>query len=253
MTKGREKSDDRVVPEAHRKTGRTDASRGGKAITAREATGQLRLAFETADSPQGAVAGTGRGEPPPVPRAVPKSNDTSSMSTSPVATMEKVASRENLERAWEHVAANDGAAGPDKQSVDAMRSCIEQTLQALHDDLLAGRYRPGAIRRVWIPKSGGGQRGLGIPNVVDRIVQQAVHQVLSPLFDPFFHESSHGFRPGRTSNCPRHGDRHGRPHEWGDAFVVHGEVWLSPSEAAARRRQSRLAKTELTSRKRVLH
>jgi RNA-directed DNA polymerase len=198
MTKGREKSDDRVVPEGRRKAVPTDASRGGKAITAREATGQLRLAFETADSPQGAVAGTGRGEPPPVPRAVPKSNDTSSMSTSPVATMEKVASRENLERAWEHVAANDGAAGPDKQSVDAMRSCIEDTLQTLHDDLLAGRYRPGAIRRVWIPKSGGGQRGLGIPNVVDRIVQQAVHQVLSPLFDPTFHESSHGFRPGRS-------------------------------------------------------
>jgi group II intron reverse transcriptase/maturase len=96
------------------------------------------------------------------------------------------------------VAANDGAAGPDKQSVEAMRSCIDETLQALRNDLLAGRYRPGAIRRVWIPKSGGGQRGLGIPNVVDRIVRQAVHQVLSPLYDPGFHESSHGFRPGRS-------------------------------------------------------
>lgn len=198
MKKGREKSDGRVVPDGRRKAVATGTSRGGKATTAREATGQLRLTFETADSPQGDVAGTGRGEPLPVPRAVPKSNDTSSTSTSPEATMERVASGGNLTRAWEHVAANDGAAGPDKQSVEAMRGCIDETLQALRNDLLAGRYRPGAIRRVWIPKSGGGQRGLGIPNVVDRIVQQAVHQVLSPLYDSDFHGSSHGFRPGRS-------------------------------------------------------
>jgi RNA-directed DNA polymerase len=112
--------------------------------------------------------------------------------------METVADRYNLTRAWKHVAANDGAAGPDKQSVQSMRSCIDDVLLALHDDLLAGRYRPGAIRRVWIPKSGGGQRGLGIPNVIDRIVQQALHQVLSPLYEPDFHESSHGFRPARS-------------------------------------------------------
>ena len=112
--------------------------------------------------------------------------------------MEKVADRDNLTRAWEHVAANDGAAGPDRQSIEQMRRCIDDVLLTLHDDLLEGRYRPGTIRRVWIPKSGGGQRGLGIPNVVDRIVQQAVHQVLSPLYEPSFHGSSHGFRPGRS-------------------------------------------------------
>ena len=65
-------------------------------------------------------------------------------------------------------------------------------------DLLAGSYRPGAIRRAYIPKAGGGQRGLGIPDVIDRVVHEAVRQVLEPLCEPTFHPSSHGFRPGRS-------------------------------------------------------
>jgi hypothetical protein len=73
-----------------------------------------------------------------------------------------------------------------------------ERVSSLHHALLEGSYRPGMIRRVWIPKAGGGQRGLGIPNVVDRIVQQAVHQVLSPQLEQTFHDSSHGFRPGRS-------------------------------------------------------
>src|SRR5579863_950095 len=180
---GQEKSDGRVVPEARRKTGRTDASRGGKVATARETMGQLFLAFETAVTPQGNVAGADRGEPLSAPCAEPKSNDTNNTHPSPAteATMEAVANRENLKRSWQQVATNDGAAGPDKQSVDSMRERIDETLEALGHELLAGSYRPGAIRRVWIPKASGGQRGLGIPNVIDRIVQQAVHQVLSPM------------------------------------------------------------------------
>ena len=71
-------------------------------------------------------------------------------------------------------------------------------LPKLQADLLAGRYTPGGIRRVFIPKAGGGQRGLGIPDVIDRVVQEAVRQVLEPLWEPTFHPSSHGFRPGRS-------------------------------------------------------
>jgi group II intron reverse transcriptase/maturase len=70
-------------------------------------------------------------------------------------------------------------------------------LPKLRVDLLEGRYQPGDIRRVWIPKPDGGQRGLGIPNVIDRWVQEAIRLVLEPIFEPGFHPSSHGFRPGR--------------------------------------------------------
>jgi len=113
-------------------------------------------------------------------------------------TMEEVAKDENLRRAFAKVASNDGAPGADRRSVDEVRKHLDRVLQTLHHQLLDGSFRPGLVRRVWIPKGGGGQRGLGIPNVVDRIAQQAVHQVLSPHYEPSFHEASHGFRPGRS-------------------------------------------------------
>ena len=128
---------------------------------------------------------------------MPKARNTKGLAL-PAMTMEEVASEDNLMRAFEKVASNDGAPGPDRQSVDEVREHLDVVLPALHRELLEGTYQPGLIRRVWIPKAGGGQRGLGIPNVVDRIVQQAVHQVLSPNYEPTFHESSHGFRPGRS-------------------------------------------------------
>jgi group II intron reverse transcriptase/maturase len=113
-------------------------------------------------------------------------------------TMEEVASDENLRRAFEGVARNKGAAGPDGQAIEEVRKHLEEILSAMQRELLAGRYQPGMIRRVWIPKPGGGERGLGIPNVVDRVAQQAVHQVLGPNYDPTFHDGSHGFRSGRS-------------------------------------------------------
>jgi group II intron reverse transcriptase/maturase len=115
-----------------------------------------------------------------------------------VMTMEAVASDVNLLRAFERVAANDGAPGVDRESVAEVAAHLDAVVSGLHQTLLDGTYQPGLVRRVWIPKSGGGQRGLGIPNVVDRIVQQAVHQVLSPHFEMTFHDGSHGFRPGRS-------------------------------------------------------
>lgn len=187
-----------MVPQGRRKVVPTaDVGRGGKSTTASEQAGQLGLLLETADSPQGADGGAEAGRPVPASRAVPKSRNTK-RSVLPAMTMEEVASEENLMRAFERVASNDGAPGPDRQSVDEVREHFGEVLPALNRSLLDGSYRPGLIRRVWIPKAGGGQRGLGIPNVVDRIVQQAVHQVLSPHYEPTFHASSHGFRPGRS-------------------------------------------------------
>lgn len=103
-----------------------------------------------------------------------------------------------LRGAFQQVAANRGAPGPDRQSIEQVREHLNELLPALEAALTTDSYRPGDIRRVWIPKSGGGQRGLGIPNVVDRVVQEAVRRVLEPLYEPTFHEASHGFRPKRS-------------------------------------------------------
>ncbi len=190
--KGQEKSDRRIVP---RNGGNAP---GGRSATASKMMGQLELFSETADNPKGNVAGMDPGKPGPAPSAVPKSETTTGSVPSATMTMEEVTSHENLMRAFQHVASRQGAPGPDRQSIDEARDRLDETLRRLQRELLAGAYRPGMIRRVWIPKPGGGQRGLGIPNVVDRWVQQAVLQVMNPQYDPTFHDSSHGFRPGRS-------------------------------------------------------
>jgi group II intron reverse transcriptase/maturase len=136
----------------------------------------------------------------------------------PAMTMEEVAKEGNLRRAFARVAANDGAPGPDRRAVSEVHRHLDTVLSALTRTLLDESYRPGLIRRVWIPKAGGGERALGIPNVVDRIVQQAVHQVLSPNYEPTFHASSHGFRPGRS--CHTAIDEAKRHLEDGHEWVV---------------------------------
>jgi group II intron reverse transcriptase/maturase len=199
MATGREKSDGREVPEGRRKAVPTarETERGGKATTARKEAGQLELFFETADSPRG---DDGRADPDrsvSAKAALPKSKASPSKALPPM-TMEEVADEENLKRAFGNVARNDGAPGPDRRTIKEVAGHLGEILPALHRDLLDGTYQPGMIRRAWIPKAGGGQRGLGIPDVVDRVVQQAVYQVLNPHFDPTFHESSHGFRENRS-------------------------------------------------------
>ena len=200
MAKGREESDGREVPKSRRKsvlTALQNWMRGGKATTASKQTRQLGLFSETADSPKGDDDEADEGLPPPATIAVPKSENTKGQVTSAM-TMEEVASYGNLMCAFGRVASNDGAPGPDRKSIEEVAAHLGELVPALSRALLEGSYQPGNIRRVWIPKSGGGQRGLGIPNVVDRLVQQAVHQVLSPQYEPTFHGSSHGFRPGRS-------------------------------------------------------
>jgi group II intron reverse transcriptase/maturase len=159
---------------------------------------QLGLPFGTAEVREaraervdGEVEG---GRPASATRAKPKPKSNEQRVAS--VTMEEVAGR--LNEAFEKVASNKGAAGPDGQSIEQVREHLDELLPSLGHALLSGSYRPGDVRRVWIPKAGGGRRGLGIPNVVDRMVQQAVRAVLEPLYEPTFHDASHGFRPGRS-------------------------------------------------------
>jgi RNA-directed DNA polymerase len=114
--------------------------------------------------------------------------------------MEKIASSANLNQAYKRVKANRGAPGVDGMTVDDLRPWIAANKDALLTALLKGGYQPQPVRGVEIPKPGGGKRQLGIPTVVDRLVQQAVLQVLEPLLDPSFSGSSFGFRPGRGAH-----------------------------------------------------
>lgn len=198
MVKGQQESDDFVVPEGRRKPVQTAAvGRGGKEVTASEAMEQLELWRGTADSPQGVGGGDESGKPGSERRPMPKPRTKKSAHPSAM-TIEEIADETNLMRAFLKVASNKGAPGPDRQSIDEVRKVLPTLLPKLRVALLQGSYRPGQIRRVWIPKPGGGQRGLGIPNVIDRVVQQAVHEVLGPQIDRGFHASSHGFRPGKS-------------------------------------------------------
>lgn len=114
--------------------------------------------------------------------------------------LERVASARNLATALHHVASNKGAPGVDGRSVEDVVASSHEVLPALREALLSDTYEPGCIRRVWIPKPTGGHRGLGIPNVIDRVVQQAILQVLEVIYEPTFHTSSHGFRRGRGAH-----------------------------------------------------
>src|SRR4051812_14574122 len=118
----------------------------------------------------------------------------------PTRLLEEVASEANLARALLNVVRNKGAPGIDGQTVEEAEAQAPRLLADLRRDLLAGRFCPGDIRRVWLPKPGGGERGLGIPNVATRVVQQAVLQGLEPIYEPTFHSSSHGFRPDRGAH-----------------------------------------------------
>lgn len=117
-----------------------------------------------------------------------------------VNLMEEVTERDNLNRAYRQVRANKGAAGVDGMSVDDVRAWIAGHKDAFIASLLDGSYQPQLVRGVEIPKPGGGVRQLGIPTVVDRLVQQAILQVLEKILDPTFSASSFGFRPGRGAH-----------------------------------------------------
>jgi RNA-directed DNA polymerase len=138
--------------------------------------------------------------------------------------IDKVYARPNLERAWRHVAANGGAPGSDGLTIERFAEHADERLAQLAADLRAKTYRPQPVRRVFIPKSGGGPRPLGIPSVRDRIVQQALRQILEPIFEAKFSSRSHGFRPEK--GCPT-------ALSVVDRAVQHGYQWVVDADLQA--------------------
>jgi len=114
--------------------------------------------------------------------------------------MEEVLRRENLIAAHARVVSNGGAPGVDGMTVEALEGHCREHWPRIREELRSGRYQPQPVRKVEIPKPGGGVRMLGIPTVLDRMIQQALLQVLTPIFDPTFSADSYGFRPGRGAH-----------------------------------------------------
>lgn len=187
-----------AVPQGRRKTPPTRGVKhpgGGKGSPDPQQVRQLELPLATAEAPATEADG-GRATQLRVasPRAAPKARVKNRRDVP--ATMEEVV--DALRDAFSNVARNKGAPGPDGRSISWVRKHLEEILPEASRELQEGTYVPGNIRRVWIPKSSGGLRGLGIPDVVDRMVMEAVRLVLEPLYEPTFHPQSHGFRPGRS-------------------------------------------------------
>jgi RNA-directed DNA polymerase len=131
--------------------------------------------------------------------------------------MEAVVARENLLKAYQQVVANKGAAGVDGMTVEQLKPYLQAHWAQIKEALLQGTYQPQPVRCVEIPKQNGGVRQLGIPTVLDRLIQQALHQMLAPIFEPDFSESSYGFRPGRSAQQAVAQAR---------AYVAEGRRWV---------------------------
>ena len=113
--------------------------------------------------------------------------------------LEKVLDRDNLNRAYRRVKANKGASGVDGMTVDEALPWLKEHREELLESIRNGKYKPSPVRRVEIPKDNGGVRKLGIPTVIDRIIQQAIAQVLTPIYEPKFSDGSYGYRPHRSA------------------------------------------------------
>jgi group II intron reverse transcriptase/maturase len=114
--------------------------------------------------------------------------------------LEKILDRDNLNAAYQRVKRNGGAAGIDGMTVDEMFPYLKEHGWEIVQNIKAGKYKPQPVRRVEIPKPDGGVRLLGVPTVIDRMIQQAIVQVLQPIFEPTFSDNSYGFRPGRNAH-----------------------------------------------------
>ena len=136
----------------------------------------------------------------------------------PGELLEKTLERENMKRAYQRVKQNGGAPGVDGMDTATLAEYLKTNWETIKEQLRTGTYRPQPVKRVDIPKPGGGMRALGIPTVLDRLIQQALLQTLTPLFDPHFSPESYGFRPGkRAHDAIRRAQEHIRA---GHRFVV---------------------------------
>ncbi len=113
--------------------------------------------------------------------------------------MLRVVSRKNMLEAFKRVVSNKGSRGVDGMTVDELKPYLTTHWTRIKESLLLGNYKPQAVRQVAIPKPNGGTRFLGIPTVLDRLIQQALYQVLNPFFEPQFSDHSFGFRKGRRA------------------------------------------------------
>ena len=152
---------------------------------------------EMPERPEGASAGSaGAGIKHQTTAAGGENTGTRTDAVAPV-TMEEVLRAENVEKALRRVKSNKGSPGVDGMSVDELREYLgSKDWQQTRKALLEGQYKPQAVLGVEIPKANGGKRQLGIPTVVDRLIQQAILQAVQPDIDPTFSEHSYGFRPG---------------------------------------------------------
>jgi RNA-directed DNA polymerase len=132
------------------------------------------------------------------PRAEP--SPTRDEGTSSAGLWERMWKRQNLYTAMKRVESNGGAPGTDGMTVKELRPYLREHWLEIRAALESGDYRPSPVRRVEIAKPDGGTRQLGIPNVVDRLLQQAIAQVLVPIYEPLFSEHSYGFRPGHSAH-----------------------------------------------------
>ncbi len=153
---------------------------------------QLQLAFATAR--RGEAQDTARQGTEPLTAQRPPEHPAAEE-----RLMEEVCERKNLEIAWKRVRANKGSPGVDGLTLDDTAAYLREHWPTIREQLLTGTYTPQPVKRVEIPKPEGGLRTLGVPCVVDRLIQQAVLQVLQPRRDPTFSPHSYGFRPGRSA------------------------------------------------------
>ncbi len=113
--------------------------------------------------------------------------------------LEEILSRENMLLAYKRVKANKGASGIDGITVEEIDGYLKENWVEIREKIRKRKYRPQPVRRVEIPKPNGGVRNLGIPTVIDRIIEQAIAQKLIPIAEPYFSENSYGFRPKRRA------------------------------------------------------